>query len=395
MSKKDLTGLNELQEETPGLTESDAPPALEPSPTETIDHFESLSELDPSGLGSGPPPFDGAAAAEPPALGGSSFDSPDAAVASWESPMSPGTGPSGGLGLGTGTLSTPLVAPEPGEDFAQSNVTASGTSVGMKPLPLQGEGSQTRGTAGGGSSPQSAAPQSAATPPPTALELLKEFSERVPVGKPAVQAAFPFSLSIRGELAPEEKERILDILARENMGIREVDLEPQLAAGRILIPRISEFAGVMLVQAFRAIKAEMKLGPSDEIYSTEATRDPAESRALAPETKTHTYSAEPTHPAERIPVTSLPSLPELPNYVVLEVLTASAAMTSRAVEAENSAEYQELLENLQREIRYRAFLKGASAVVNFQVNLTSLGMPSRYRITATGSAVRSAPRAVV
>lgn len=234
-----------------------------------------------------------------------------------------------------------------------------------------------------------AQPEAAAHPAAHPMDMLKDFADNVPMGNPQVQAAFPFSLSITGQLQPEEKERLLDLLAREKMGIREVDLEPQLAAGRILIPRISEYAGILLVQALRSAQVEIHLGPSDQIFATDATRSPEAFQAPAPESRHTVYSNEPRHPADRIPVTSLPALPELPQFEVIEVLTASAGLDSRAVEAQKSQEYQELLESLQREIRHRAHLKGAAAVVNYQVQLTALGLPTRYRVTATGSAIRA------
>ncbi|OFZ70214.1 MAG: hypothetical protein A3K03_05995 [Bdellovibrionales bacterium RIFOXYD1_FULL_44_7] len=58
------------------------------------------------------------------------------------------------------------------------------------------------------------------------------------------------------------------------------------------------------------------------------------------------------------------------------------------VEAESSSEYQEVLEGLKREMKYKAYRKGADAVVNFSISLTLLSVPSRYRLTAMGSAVK-------
>ena len=223
------------------------------------------------------------------------------------------------------------------------------------------------------------------------LGLLREFAERVPVGKPVVAAAFPFSLRIEGHLTAEEKEKLIDLLNRENMGIREVDLEPQLQAGRILIPRISEFAAILLVQALRGVQADMRIGPSDSIYATAETRTPEDENAPIPQQTARVFYDSDGHAAESLPVTSLPFLPELPHFNVIEVLTASASLKSQAVEAERSNEYQDMLEALQREIRYKAFHKGATAVVNYSIALVSLSLPSHYRITASGSAIRPKP----
>ena len=232
-------------------------------------------------------------------------------------------------------------------------------------------------------------------PSPGTLDLLREFAEQTPVGKPVVQAEFPFSLSIEGRLTAEEKEKLVDLIKRENMGIMESDLEPQLAAGRILIPRISEYAGVLLVQALRAVNAEVKLGPSDSIFSTEDTRSPETHPELLSRGQSDVFVAESTAAADRIVVTNLPFLPEFPHFTVIETLTASGALSSSSVEAETSPEYQELMEGLQKELKHRAFHKGAVAIINLQVHLVQLGAPTSYRLSVTGSAIRGAPKPVI
>jgi uncharacterized protein YbjQ (UPF0145 family) len=198
-----------------------------------------------------------------------------------------------------------------------------------------------------------------------------------------VEAAFPFSLLIEGVLELDERERLIDLLARESMGIREIDLEPQLAAGRILIPRISEYAGVLIIQALRATRARMRLAPSDSLSDEEPLTDP---RAR---TQSLTLSEE-IPSAELIPISTeaLESL-DPARAVIVDIVTASAALRTTAVEAEKSQEYAELLESLARELKYKAYRKGAHGIVGFQVTLTPLTLTTHYRVTAMGSAVRA------
>ena len=223
------------------------------------------------------------------------------------------------------------------------------------------------------------------------MEKLKKFSEDLPVGKPAVPASFPFSLLISGPLRPEEKARLLDIVTRENMGFREIDLEPQLAAGRVLIPRISEYAGVLLVQALRGCRAQIRLGPSDSIFSTADTRAETEDSSSSLEEQSFSVSSEVSHPAEAIPVTTEEKLPHFPRYALVDTLTASAALRSNVVEAETSSEYQEIIEALQRELKYKAYRRGATGIVNFKIELQLLSSPTHYRILALGTAIKPAP----
>lgn len=221
----------------------------------------------------------------------------------------------------------------------------------------------------------------------TALLKIKEYSENVSMAQATVPAAYPYSLLITGRLTDHEKEKLLDLLSRENMGIREVDLEPQLEAGRILIPRISEFAGVLIVQALRAASVEMELGPSDLIFASENTRD----ESFVPMSGSEDVawsSSEASHPAEALPLTSESSIPGVNSFTVIDTLTATAALRSDVVETEKSSEYQEALDALQRELKYKAYRRGAQAIVSFSIQLAALNLPTHYRLTVTGLAVK-------
>ena len=235
------------------------------------------------------------------------------------------------------------------------------------------------------------APRMQAPPPPPGMDRVRQYSEQT---RTPVSAQFPFSLMIEGTLEPEERERLIDLLGREGFGISEVDLEPQLKAGKILIPRVSEYAGVLLVQALRTAKARIRLGPSDTVFSTGDTRD-AESDRIDSSTQNAQVrvafqeSGEGLPAAERIPVSTESTLPGFGPYYVLDAVTASVTLRTMALEAESSYEYQEALEQLKLELQYKASRKGANGIVNFGVQLITLPQRSQYRLMAVGSAIRS------
>jgi uncharacterized protein YbjQ (UPF0145 family) len=228
------------------------------------------------------------------------------------------------------------------------------------------------------------------SPPPPSEQVLsdvKKFSENM-APKTTIAAGYPFSLRIEGHLKPEEQEKLVDLISKEKMGIRAMDLELQFKTGHVLIPRISEYAGVLLVQALRGTNAEMKLAPSDQVFSTSDTKEEA-----IPERESHTVSsigdASPfEHPAEHIPVTSEHHLSGFSPGTVIDTVAASATIKAMSVEMETSAEYLEILENLKRELKYKAHHKGGTAVVDFKVTLSPLSIPTHYRITAMGAAVK-------
>lgn len=220
------------------------------------------------------------------------------------------------------------------------------------------------------------------------------WSEKVSsAAEQIVPATYPFSLLITGPLTAHEKEKLLDILSRENMGIREVDLEPQFISERVLIPRMSEYAGVLLVQALRGTRAKLRLGPADSIFMTEETRE-----EYVPETEIKTgsvrdlsgVSSDGSHPAERIRISADSSIPGIPQIQLIDFVIASATLEAETVEAQSSPEYQAILDALIRELKYKAYRKGALAITQFALELVSLSLPSQYRLTVSGSAVKAA-----
>jgi len=205
-------------------------------------------------------------------------------------------------------------------------------------------------------------------------------------------ASYPFTLRIRGKLTTLEKEKLCDILSREKMGIREVDLEPQFHADHILLPRISEYSGVILVQALRGTSATMELLPSDQAeleensqFQPEGIFVTSESDSLSGDSATQSA----IHPAELIPITSDASWAENKTFRVIDVVTASATLETQAVEASRSPAYQEMLDALQRELRFKAYHKGANAIIHFSVQLQVLSLPTRYKLLVMGSAIKT------
>lgn len=227
--------------------------------------------------------------------------------------------------------------------------------------------------------------------PPHPSESLKRYSEQVLPGKPAVEAAYPFSLKITGKLKATDQEKLLDLVSREQMGFREIDLEPQLQAGKMLLPRISEYAAVLIVQALRDSGARFELGPSDAIYSTEDTRAAADDAVIdAGESEMRFSSAYSPGFEElsEIPITAGGDVPGISVFEIVDTFSASLALEIKVIEAERSPQYAEAIQALQEELRARAKARGAKALIYFQVTLVPLSLPSRYRLMAIATAIR-------
>lgn len=408
--KKDLTGIIEFAKELekqekdsgkPPSTSPGAAPFMAEVPIEKIDTFESMEEYvqnapsmpDPSAAVTEEPsvdPFSITPVAE------FSTDDPFAAVPD-PAPEAPPPEPAPeAIEEPAPPEPTPAAAEDP---FA---VSASSSESGFEipneietpalpPLeaeaPLPQAPSATAPPPSSRKPPRDHAPPLAAAPPP-------KPSGNITVKAPqAVPAAFPFSVLIEGMLSDQEKEKLLDLLSRENFGFRELDLEPQLAQGRILLPRISEYAAVLVGQKMRGIQARIKIGPSDSIFATKETQaeaDPSTQGYSAGGTFTLTRS-EGVHLAEEIPVSADGLHLKTSEYELIDTLMASAVLKSKAVEVETTPDYLDMVENLKRELKFKAFHKGAQAIFHFKVQLDFLSSPSSYRLTAFGSAVKLIP----
>jgi hypothetical protein len=386
-SKKDLTGLMDYAKK---LEESgDAPPipeglVMEEIAPEKVEQFESLDDYGKSHPAPDPMPDP---VSEPipepipmPEVSAFAIAKPDLDAATFAGAIEPPPG--------TPSESEFVISADPELTSApMDSPLDSGDQISIAPssleTPLQPEIAEPL-------RPSPQAPRTIEAP----LEKVREYSEQLSPGKSSVPASFPFSLIVTGRLAPEEKERLLDLISRENMGIREIDLEPQFESGKILIPRISEYAGILILSALRSAAVKLRFGPSDSIFATEDTQDTNAGVSFDSGLgqSASRSSSDGSHPAEELPITTEAALPGQVQHAMtqlIDVVTASAALKTSSVEAEHSPEYQMLLETLQRELKYKAFHKGATAIVSFSVQLTSLRQPTHYRVMVTGAAIKT------
>ncbi len=241
--------------------------------------------------------------------------------------------------------------------------------------------------------PDDTEPYIPSSPPVNSLQKIndiKKYVDQTPIGTPSVTPEYPFSLQIEGRLSESVQEKLLDLISHEQMGISKLDLETQLEEGRILIPRISEYAGVLIVQALRSSGIRMKLGPADMIFSTEDSKDNNDSVVFSHGNfeKREMRLEEDKKSATNLPITTGTDIPQLNHFEILDVITVSAAINTTALEAERSREYSERLDMLKQELKMKAYRQGASGIIRFSVKLTPLNLPSQYRMLVMGTAIR-------
>lgn len=233
------------------------------------------------------------------------------------------------------------------------------------------------------------------------LEEIKDFSEKSPLGHPIVEAEYPFSLLITGALTEDEKTKLKETIIDQNLGIPPSDLAVQFEENRILIPRISEYAGILIIQLLRNTKAKILFSPSDNKedsdrdHSQEIDSDLESESSIGDllpisygEEVSFTESAEDRTPANQIPLLVAAKPPEdVGPWKIIDSVTASGTLRTPLVEAQDSPEYENLVESLQKQLKYLAYARGANVVVNFTITLTPLSNPSVHRMTAIGTAI--------
>jgi uncharacterized protein YbjQ (UPF0145 family) len=245
------------------------------------------------------------------------------------------------------------------------------------------------------SAPEVAPPLATPVTPPPAVQRIKEnleqirnFSDKLSPSSTNIPAGIPYSILIDGKLELHEQERLLDIVSRETLGIRTVELEPQLQAGRILIPRISEYAGVQIAQALRNAKVTIRLGLSEKIYQNSELRKDNDA-LFSPKAPNYVRRMEASRESvEEMLLTTDSEIPGMKIKKILDTFQATLNLRAIHVHSPNSAFFQESLENIKKQLRLKAHHKGADALIRFKTELFPLEDNSQYKLLAEAVAVQ-------
>jgi hypothetical protein len=211
--------------------------------------------------------------------------------------------------------------------------------------------------------------------PPLILEELRSYGEsrKAAPFQPGIRV--DFHLQISGEFDPYARDKLLLFITDHPIGMTSSELDFQIQAGRVLLPRISEFSGIKLIQELRDSGLRFALTPS----STE--------EAFEQEPRiTHFGEGEP-EPRPEIPV--LPENAIQPDeYRVMDSLQLVHYLRAEILEVEKSELFQELLERMTSALKKRAELKGAHALTRLQHRITPLRLPSQYQVELSASLLR-------
>ncbi|HRK02571.1 MAG TPA: hypothetical protein PLH57_07880 [Oligoflexia bacterium] len=230
------------------------------------------------------------------------------------------------------------------------------------------------------------------------LKSVGEFAGRMTIGHPTVEANPAFSLFAKGTFNAEKIERIKGVLTSDEYGVRFEDVETQLSVGKLMVPRISEYAAIQLGQKIFDLVDTVEIALSDEIVEGQVPDDelidPDHFRKRT--TDAHDLGDEPGSEADVFTAT----IGDFAGFTITRILSAitlSEIVPASVAEAPQSHEFEQVTEKLTRELASRAFKLGAHGVIgiSFAVKLIEGyrdlgGTDTRaYRMLATGTAVKA------
>jgi hypothetical protein len=376
--KRDLTQLLDLPQAEPP-PDQDAAFSVEQPPLESIDHFENLDELPPLEWTEEPEAPNESGLPESPSFSKAELDTFESSPATDE-------------GM---PLTEPIL-----DNWAEIETPSEATSEIESAPTIEFQSESFLETPP--STPEFDRPSDSAIPPLPNFEtdLTSDAQESLPaLASPqlsslkdslkqnqrthfqSIDAAYPFHLRITGHLEPHLISRLERWVDEFSLGLTKSELDLQIASGRIFIPRISEYAGIYLIQNLRDSEADFSLLPADTEFE-DAMSDPREKNTI-----THGGRA---HPALEIPLYFGNHVDLGSQSILIDSIECSTLLEIYSPSPENTRVFREAQQELEREMRFKAYYRGADALYRAEISTEPMGLPSQVRITLRALAVKTA-----
>ncbi|MBS1960306.1 MAG: hypothetical protein JST80_12585 [Bdellovibrionales bacterium] len=212
------------------------------------------------------------------------------------------------------------------------------------------------------------------------MDEIRNYSHSVQGTSQLVDIFVPYHLYLSGTFGPYERDKLLLFITENEIGVGSQDLDLQIRSGKVFFPRISEFAGVKIIQELRDSGLKFKFVPSD--------RDRDEPVQQGEALEYHYQS----------PVTPLPTLMPIPvigddskqlaDYTELEVISLNQYLKAEIVEAEKSDLFQEIIDRMVESLKQKARIKGGHALCRLQQKISPLRLPSQYQVLVQATALK-------
>lgn len=232
---------------------------------------------------------------------------------------------------------------------------------------------------------------------PENFEDLKKFSESSSFTGMATEGNPSFSVLIKNVRYIEDVNDILSLLREFNLLSDSEDvMKGRLMRGTLLVPRISEFAAVLLSHKLRKFDIDIQLGLSDEIHPPKHQETPetgiVSKHNLYQNQSHHFHFDDPKLEISQIIVSATSNLEGYQVVKYMGIASEHKMLEATLIEDENSSEVPAHYQELAQKLKAHALKANSNAVVGLNYQLTPIpseyGMSSnRYRLTCTGNLV--------
>lgn len=232
---------------------------------------------------------------------------------------------------------------------------------------------------------------------PENFEDLKKFSESSSFTGMATEGNPSFSVLIKNVRYIEDVNDILSLLREFNLLTDSEDvMKGRLMRGTLLVPRISEFAAILLSHKLRKFDIDIQLGLSDEIHPPKHHETPetgiVSKHNLYQNQSHHFHFDDPKLEISQIIVSATSNLEGYQVVKYMGIASEHKMLEASLVEDENSSEVPAHYQELAQKLKAHALKANSNAVVGLNYQLTPIpseyGMSNnRYRLTCTGNLV--------
>lgn len=232
---------------------------------------------------------------------------------------------------------------------------------------------------------------------PETFEEVKRFAEESSFTGMGVEGNPSFSVLIRNVKYVEDVNDIIIMMKElQLLSDSEEDTRKRLSRGHLLVPRISEYAAILLTHKLRRFDIDIQMGLSDEIHPPkhhEAPETGLTSKHTLHQNQAHHFHFD--HPKLEISQVIVSATPTLQGYQVIRYLGVASehkTVPAEMVEDEASEDVPRYYQELAQKLRAHAVKAHSNAIVGLNYQLTPIpseygGTGHKYRLSCTGNLV--------
>jgi len=232
---------------------------------------------------------------------------------------------------------------------------------------------------------------------PENFQDLRTFGENTSFTGASVEGNPSFSVLIKGVRFVEDATDILTLIKDlKLLSDEESQIKARLQRGQLLIPRISEFAAIMLAHKLRRFDIDIQVGLSDEIHTSKNKEVPEVglvSKVNLYQNQTHHFEFD--HAKIELSQVIVATTASLENFQIMRYLgvaTEHMILEGHQIEDEYNEEIPRHYQELAQKLKAHAIKAHGNAVVGLNYQLTPLPVEfgnsgTKYRLTCSGNLV--------